>query len=96
VVTAAVPSVAILGEVMLRLAAPEGTQLASARVLDATFGGGDANVAASLASFDVPARFVPEYLRTTWAWARRASFTDDASEGFVSFRGRRQARFGGS
>jgi 2-dehydro-3-deoxygluconokinase len=43
---------------MLRLAAPEGTRLAGARTLDATFGGGEANVAASLAGFGLPARFV--------------------------------------
>jgi 2-dehydro-3-deoxygluconokinase len=58
VVTAAASSVVTFGEVMLRLAAPDGTRLASTRSLDATFGGGEANVAASLASFSVPARFV--------------------------------------
>ncbi|HEY8239499.1 MAG TPA: sugar kinase, partial [Candidatus Limnocylindrales bacterium] len=55
---AAAPSVVTFGEVMLRLAPVDGTRLASARVLDATFGGGEANVAASLAGFGVPARFV--------------------------------------
>ena len=54
----AAPSVVTFGEIMLRLAPPDGTRLASARVLDATFGGGEANVAASLAGFGVPARFV--------------------------------------
>jgi 2-dehydro-3-deoxygluconokinase len=54
----AASSVVTFGEVMLRLAAPEGTRLAAARVLDATFGGGEANVAASLAGFGVHARFV--------------------------------------
>jgi len=58
VVNAAAPSVVTFGEVMLRLAAPDGTRLASARALDATFGGGEANVAASLAGFDIPARLV--------------------------------------
>ena len=57
-VNAAAPSVVTFGEVMLRLAAPDGTRLASAGTLDATFGGGEANVAASLAGFDVPTRFV--------------------------------------
>ena len=52
------PTVVTFGEVMLRLAAPDGMRLAAARVLDATFGGGEANVAASLAGFGVPARFV--------------------------------------
>ena len=55
---AGVPSVVTFGEVMLRLAAPDGTRLAGARALDATYGGGEANVAASLAAFGVPARFV--------------------------------------
>ena len=51
-------SVVTFGEVMLRLTAPEGTRLAGARALDATFGGGEANVAASLAGFGLPARFL--------------------------------------
>jgi 2-dehydro-3-deoxygluconokinase len=58
VVNAAAQSVVTFGEVMLRLTVPDGMRLASARVLDATFGGGEANVAASLAGFGVPARFV--------------------------------------
>ena len=57
-VTAAAPSVVTFGEVMIRLAAPDGNRLASAGLLNASFGGGEANVAASLANFDVPARFV--------------------------------------
>ena len=55
---ATAPSVVSFGEVMLRLAAPDGSRIAGARALDATFGGGEANVAASLAAFGVPARFV--------------------------------------
>lgn len=55
---AAAASVVTFGEIMLRLSPPDGTRLASARALDATFGGGEANVAASLAGFGVPARFV--------------------------------------
>jgi 2-dehydro-3-deoxygluconokinase len=43
---------------MLRLAAPDGTRLAGAPSFDATFGGGEANVAASLAGFGLPAAFV--------------------------------------
>lgn len=46
------------GEIMLRLSAPDGVRLAHARSLDMTYGGGEANVAASLAGFGVPARFV--------------------------------------
>jgi len=58
VVNPAAPSVVTFGEVMLRLTAPDGMRLAGAPALDATFGGGEANVAASLAGFGVPARFV--------------------------------------
>ncbi len=58
VVISAAPSVVTFGEVMLRLASPDGTRLAGATRLDATFGGGEANVAASLAGFGIPARFV--------------------------------------
>lgn len=50
--------VVTFGEVMLRLAAPDGTRLVSAGSLEATYGGGEANVAASLAGFGLPARFV--------------------------------------
>ena len=43
---------------MLRLATADGTRLVGAGSLGATFGGGEANVAASLAGFGVPASFV--------------------------------------
>ena len=43
---------------MLRLASPDGVRLASSRTLDATFGGGEANVAVSLARLGVDAAFV--------------------------------------
>lgn len=57
-INATATSVVTFGEVMLRLATPDGTRFADARLLEATFGGGEANVAASLAGFGVPARFV--------------------------------------
>ena len=43
---------------MLRLASPDGVRLASSRTLDATFGGGEANVAISLARLGLDAAFV--------------------------------------
>src|SRR6188472_3476380 len=46
------------GEVMLRLASPGFERLMQSPTLDATFGGGEANVAASLAGFGLPAAFV--------------------------------------
>ncbi len=50
--------VVTFGEIMLRLSAPDGTRLAGAHSFDATFGGGEANVAASLAGYGRPASFV--------------------------------------
>lgn len=43
---------------MLRLAAADGTRLVGARNLEATFGGGEANVAASVAHFGLAASFI--------------------------------------
>ena len=50
--------VVTFGEIMLRLAGPDGTRLVGARRFDATFGGGEANVAASIAGYGLPASFV--------------------------------------
>jgi 2-dehydro-3-deoxygluconokinase len=46
------------GEIMMRLAPPGYQRLVQANVLEMTFGGGEANVAVSLANFGVPVRFV--------------------------------------
>lgn len=56
--TSPAPRVVTFGEVMLRLASPDGVRLASSRTLEATFGGGEANVAISLARMGVDAAFV--------------------------------------
>jgi 2-dehydro-3-deoxygluconokinase len=50
--------VVTLGEVMLRLKSPGFEKLFQSAALEATFGGAEANVAASLAQFGVDARFV--------------------------------------
>lgn len=50
--------VVTLGEVMLRLKSPGSERLFQSPALEATFGGAEANVAASLAQFGVDARFV--------------------------------------
>jgi 2-dehydro-3-deoxygluconokinase len=50
--------VVTLGEVMLRLKSPGFERLFQTSMLEATFGGAEANVAASLAQFGVDARFV--------------------------------------
>ena len=46
------------GEIMLRLATPEYQRFSQATALNATFGGGEANVAVSLANFGLNAEFV--------------------------------------
>ena len=50
--------VVTFGEVMLRLSTPGHLRFGQARYYDATFGGGEANVAVSLANFGIPAEFV--------------------------------------
>ena len=50
--------VVTLGEVMLRLKSPGFERMFQSSMLEATFGGAEANVAASLAQFGVDARFV--------------------------------------
>ena len=46
------------GEVMLRLAAPQNLRFSQVASFDASFGGGEANVAVSLANFGIPVEFV--------------------------------------
>ncbi|MCL2076971.1 MAG: sugar kinase [Oscillospiraceae bacterium] len=46
------------GEIMLRLKSPNYERFFQTPVLEATFGGGEANVAASLSNFGLPAKFV--------------------------------------
>ncbi len=55
---AGVNRVVTLGEIMLRLKSPGFERLLQSPVLEATFGGGEANVAASLANFGEEAAFV--------------------------------------
>ena len=51
-------TVVTFGEIMLRLAPPGFERFLQSPQFVATFGGGEANVAVSLAGFGVPARFV--------------------------------------
>jgi 2-dehydro-3-deoxygluconokinase len=53
-----VTRVVTLGEIMLRLKSPGAERLFQSPVLEATFGGGEANVAVSLALFGLEAAFV--------------------------------------
>lgn len=51
-------TIATFGEIMLRLKSPGFERFFQSPVLEATFGGGEANVAVSLANYGLPARFV--------------------------------------
>ena len=46
------------GEIMLRLATPDYLRFSQSNMLSATFGGGEANVAVSLANYGIPVDFV--------------------------------------
>ena len=50
--------VVTFGEIMLRLATPDYLRFSQSQTLTATFGGGEANVAVSLANFGISADFV--------------------------------------
>lgn len=50
--------VVTFGEIMLRLASPGYLRFSQSTQLEATFGGGEANVAVSLANYGIPASFV--------------------------------------
>ena len=52
------PRVITFGEIMLRLSTPGYLRFSQARQFDATFGGGEANVAVSLANYGIDAAFV--------------------------------------
>ena len=52
------PKVITFGEIMLRLSTPGYLRFGQARQFDATFGGGEANVAVSLANYGIDAAFV--------------------------------------
>ena len=50
--------VVTFGEIMLRLSTPGFERFGQSNVLSATFGGGEANVAVSLANYGIPVSFV--------------------------------------
>src|SRR4029077_10818376 len=54
----AMPKVVTFGEIMLRLSPPGFERLLQSPMLQATFGGGEANVAASLAQFGLDSWYV--------------------------------------
>ncbi|MDZ4203757.1 MAG: sugar kinase [Bacteroidales bacterium] len=50
--------VVVFGEIMLRLATPGYLRFSQSNSLNATFGGGEANVAVSLANYGIPVEFI--------------------------------------
>ena len=52
------PKIITFGEIMLRLSTPGYLRFGQAKQYDATFGGGEANVAVSLANYGMDAKFV--------------------------------------
>jgi 2-dehydro-3-deoxygluconokinase len=56
--TARMKKVVAFGEIMLRLATPGNLRFSQSSSLNATFGGGEANVAVSLANYGIPVDFV--------------------------------------
>ena len=54
------PKIITFGEIMLRLATPEYLRFSQTNNLEATFGGGEANVAVSLANYGLNASFVTQ------------------------------------
>ena len=52
------PKIITFGEIMLRLSTPGYLRFGQAKQFDATYGGGEANVAVSLANYGMDAKFV--------------------------------------
>jgi 2-dehydro-3-deoxygluconokinase len=50
--------VVLFGEIMLRLKTPEYLRFSQANIFEASFGGGEANVAVSLANYGIPTQYV--------------------------------------
>lgn len=65
--------VVTFGEIMLRLATPGFLRFAQATELEATYGGGEANVAVSLANYGIPASFVSSLPRNDFGDAAISS-----------------------
>lgn len=57
-------SIVTFGEIMMRLATPAHQRFSQATQLELTYGGGEANVAVSLAHFGMPVRFVTRLPKT--------------------------------
>ncbi|MEM1013526.1 MAG: sugar kinase [Planctomycetota bacterium] len=60
------PTVVTFGEIMMRLSTPGHTRFSQSPTLEITFGGGEANVATSLALCDIDAGFVTKLPKNDW------------------------------
>lgn len=72
--------VVTFGEIMLRLATPDYLRFIQSNHLTATFGGGEANVAVSLANYGIPVEFVtrlPENEIGNWAISELRKYNVD-------------------
>ena len=56
--------VVTFGEIMLRLSSPSSRRISQTNSLDVFYGGGEANVAVSLANYNVPVEFVTRLPKT--------------------------------
>lgn len=70
------------GEIMLRLATPGYNRFIQSNTLNATFGGGEANVAVSLANYGIPTQFVtrlPENDIANWCVSELRKYNVDTN-----------------
>lgn len=83
------------GEIMLRLKAPGHERFFQSPMLEATFGGGEANVAVSLANYGMDAEFLTVLPKTTLrsavsancailAWTQRRSSAARVAWAFIT------------
>jgi len=78
------------GEIMLRLKSPETERLLQSPHLEASFGGGEANVAVSLAQFGLPVEFVSALPPNPIGYACAAALRGfGVGTEFIKFRGER-------
>src|SRR5690606_17050758 len=75
------------GEIMLRLATPEFLRFSQATSLEATFGGGEANVAVSLANYGIKAHFATSLPKNDIGEAAGATHSKYNAETARSHRG---------
>ena len=82
--------VVTFGEIMMRLATPGRLRFSQAKELELTYGGGEANVAVSLANFGLDAAFVTRLPKNPFGdgAVRRPART---GRGHVTHRARRRA-----